>query len=79
MKYMLLMNVPRGGPYQIAGWPATDITAHIAFMRNFAKKLSAAGELVAAEGLGGPDQAKLVRAARLSDSVAGVELKTVVG
>ena len=62
MKYMLLMNVPRGGPYQIADWPAADITAHIAFMRNFAKKLSAAGELVAAEGLGGPDQAKLVRA-----------------
>jgi hypothetical protein len=62
MKYMLLMNVPLGGAYQIAGWPAADITAHIAFMRNFTKTLSAAGELVAAEGLGGPDQAKLVRA-----------------
>lgn len=40
MKYMLMMNVPGGGSYQIAGWPAADITAHIAFMRNFAKKLS---------------------------------------
>ena len=62
MKYMLLMNVPGGGPYQIAGWAAADITAHIAFMRDFAKKLAAAGELVGAEGLSGPDQAKLVRA-----------------
>jgi hypothetical protein len=32
-------------------------------MQSFAKKLGASGELVAAEGLGGPDQAKLVRAA----------------
>jgi len=61
MKYLLMMNTP-AGPYQIAGWPAQDIKAHIAFMMNFAKKLSAAGELVGAEGLSGPDQAKLVRA-----------------
>ena len=31
-------------------------------MMGFAKKLGAAGELVAAEGLAGPDQARLVRA-----------------
>src|SRR4029453_4490010 len=62
MKYMLMMNTPAGGPYQIASWPAQDIKAHIAFMMTFAKKLSAAGELVAAEGLSGPDQAKRVRA-----------------
>jgi hypothetical protein len=31
-------------------------------MVNFSKKLSAAGELVGAEGLSGPDQAKRVRA-----------------
>ena len=62
MKYMLMMNVPGRGPYQIASWPAADITAHIAFMRDFARKLSTAGELVGAEGLSGPDQAKLVRA-----------------
>ena len=62
MKYMLMMNTPAGGPYQIASWPAQDIKAHIAFMMNFAKKLSAAGELVAAEGLSGPDQATVVRA-----------------
>src|SRR5262245_30795434 len=35
---------------------------HIAFTMGFGKKLSAAGGLVRAEGLSGPDQAKLVRA-----------------
>lgn len=62
MKYMLLMNVPGGGPYQIAGWAAADITAHIAFMRGFVEKLAAAGELVWTGGLSGPDQARRVRA-----------------
>jgi len=64
MKFMLMMNAPGGGPYQIAKWPAKDIKAHIGFMINFSKKLSAAGELVAGEGLAGPDQAKLVRAGK---------------
>ena len=62
MKYMLMMNTPGGGPYQIASWPMQDIKSHIAFMMDFSKKLSTAGELVAAEGLSGPDQAKRVRA-----------------
>ena len=64
MKFMLMMNTPGGGPYQIASWPAHDIKAHIAFMIEFSKKLGAAGELVAAEGLSGPDQAKRVRAGK---------------
>jgi hypothetical protein len=33
-------------------------------MKSFAQKLRAAGELAAAEGLAGPDQAKLVRAGK---------------
>ena len=61
MKYMMMMNVA-GGPYRIADWPRESWKAHIAFMKSFARKLSAAGELVSAEGLSGPDQAKLVRA-----------------
>lgn len=64
MKYMLMMNTPSGGPYQIASWPRQDIQAHIEFMKNFAKRLGASGELVAAEGLAGPEQAKLVRAGK---------------
>lgn len=61
MKYMLMMNTPGGGAYQVASWPKQDLHNHIAFMKDFAIKLSKAGELVAAEGLAGPDQAKLVR------------------
>jgi hypothetical protein len=55
------MNAPGKTPYQIFSWPRQDIEAHIAFMRAFAKKLAAEGELVSAEGLAGPDQARLVR------------------
>jgi hypothetical protein len=64
MKYMLMMNTPGAGPYQVAKWPQQDLKAHIAFMMSFAKKLGASGELAAAEGLAGPDQAKLVRAGK---------------
>jgi hypothetical protein len=62
MKYMLMMNHPGRGPYQILEWSKQDIEAHMAFMKAFNKKLSALGEFVAVEGLSGPDQAKLVRA-----------------
>ena len=62
MKYMLMMHTPGSGPYQIGEWPKQDIQAHIGFMIALNKKLRAAGELVGAEGLSGPDQAKLVRA-----------------
>ena len=64
MKYLLMMNTPSGGPYQISNWPQEDIKAHIGFMMSFTKKLGASGELVSAEGLSGPDQAKLVRAGK---------------
>ncbi|MDB4959859.1 MAG: hypothetical protein JWO36_7428 [Myxococcales bacterium] len=69
MKYMLMMNTPGSGPYQIANWPKQDLQAHIGFMTKFAKKLSAAGELVGAEGLAGPDQAKLVRAGKTGEPI----------
>ena len=62
MKYMMMMNTPSGGPYQIHQWAPEDFTAHIAFMKDFAAQLQKDGELVAAEGLAGPDEAKLVRA-----------------
>jgi hypothetical protein len=65
MKYMLMMNAPGGQqPYQIANWPQKDIQAHIGFMIGLHKELSEAGELVGAEGLAGPEQAKLVRAGK---------------
>ncbi len=45
MKYMLMMNTPGAGPYQVSKWPKQDLVAHIEFMKAFAKKLAAAGEL----------------------------------
>lgn len=62
MKFILMMNTPGKGPDQVMSWPRKDLEAHIGFMKDFAKKLQANGELVGAEGLAGPDQAKLVRA-----------------
>ena len=62
MKFMLMMSTPGGGEYQIMQWPKQDIEAHIAFMMGFTRKLHAAGELVGAEGLAPPSQAKRVRA-----------------
>lgn len=63
MKYMLMMNAPRGtGDWDVMKWPAEDLQAHIRFMKRFAKGLADAGELVGGEGLAAPAQAKLVRA-----------------
>ena len=62
MKYMLIMNTPRDGYTQYMKWPKKLLEANAAFMQAFTKKLKDAGELVAAGGLGSPDQAKLVRA-----------------
>jgi len=62
MKFMLMMNSPGKGPYQVAQWPPADLRAHISFMKAFAKRLGANGELVDAQGLAGPDQARLVKA-----------------
>lgn len=61
MKYMLMMNSP-GDTYQIMQWPEEDIRAHIDFMHQFAAQYVASGELVAAEGLSSPEQARRVKA-----------------
>jgi len=64
MKYMLIMNTPRDGYDQYMKWPKKILEANTAFMQSFTKKLAAAGELVGAEGLAAPTQAKLVRAGK---------------
>jgi hypothetical protein len=61
MKYMLMMHYAGEGE-PIGTWPPEDIKAHIAFMLRFNKELKDSGELVGAEGLAGPEQAKVVRA-----------------
>jgi hypothetical protein len=64
MKYMLMMHAPRVGwdKAGIGTWPPEDIKAHIGFMKRFNQELREAGELVGAEGLALPEQARVVRA-----------------
>src|ERR1051325_3728598 len=65
MKYMLMMNAPRGnGDWSVAAWAPEDLKRHITFMKDFAQELHAAGELVGAEGLASPEQARIVRAGK---------------
>jgi hypothetical protein len=65
MKFMLMMHAPRGtGDWAVLNWPPEDLKAHINFMRRFGTELKDAGQLVGAEGLAAPDQAKVVRARR---------------
>ncbi|HTC91877.1 MAG TPA: YciI family protein [Terriglobales bacterium] len=61
MKYILMMNTMRAGQ-GVPSWQRNDLQAHIAFMKDTNKQLRESGELVAAEGLSFPDQAKVVRA-----------------
>lgn len=65
MKYILMMNTMKAGHESegIMSWPQQDIQAHIAHMIKLNKDLAASGELVSAEGLSFPDQAKRVKAA----------------
>jgi hypothetical protein len=63
MKYILMMNTMKPG-HGAPTWPKKDLQAHVAFMMNLNKELRESGELVSAEGLGFPDQAKLVRAGK---------------
>jgi hypothetical protein len=65
MKFILMMGMKTDQKSQSGGimtWPKEDIQAHIQFMMELNKQLKETGELVSAEGLAWPDQAKLVRA-----------------
>jgi hypothetical protein len=65
MKFMLMMNAPRGaGDWAVNDWAPEDLQRHIGFMKRFGEKLKNAGELVGAEGLASPAQARVVRAGK---------------
>lgn len=59
---MLHMNVPKG-PYQMPGWSPDDIKRMVGFMHEFNADLKGKGQLVLAEGLVSPEEARLVKAA----------------
>ena len=62
MRFMLLKHyapVESGAP-TITEWSPEDFRAHIDFQRAHMAELAETGELVEAQGLGGPDQVKVV-------------------
>lgn len=62
MKFMLMMNAPRGtGDYQIFQWTPEAFNAHIQFMKDLNRDLTKSGEFVEAQGLTPPGQAKIVK------------------
>ena len=63
MKFMLMMHAPRGaGDWAVMSWPPKAIQAHIAYMKTLYKDLQEAGQLVDAQGLAPPQDARIVRA-----------------
>jgi hypothetical protein len=66
MKYMLMMGGTKKDAEKvgITTWPLEAIREHIQFMVRLNRELQDSGELVSAEGLAFPEEAKLVRAGR---------------
>jgi hypothetical protein len=62
MKYMLLMqpSEQRLNHPPIHTWEPAEIKAHIQFMQDFNQSLIESGEFVDAQGLAGPEEAKVV-------------------
>lgn len=64
MKYILMMqfSLAQWKTSRMELWPPQDVKAHMEFLHRFNKELTEAGEFVRTEGLGGPEQMKVVRA-----------------
>jgi hypothetical protein len=62
MRFMLLQNYGEveSGCAPMTEWAPEDVHAHIEFQRALNRELTELGELVDAQGLAGPDQAKFV-------------------
>lgn len=62
MRFMLLQNYGEVESHcpPMAEWAPEDIKAHIAFQQALNTELAGRGELVDAQGLAGPEQAKFV-------------------
>lgn len=72
-RYLLIQNY-EGGVCDVpmGDWAPADIRAHIDFQQSMNDELAAAGELVDAQGVAGPEQAKRV----MSDGVAAPVVRT---
>jgi hypothetical protein len=69
MKYILMMNAKKADFAAYARWSKTELAANVEFMRAFSKELKETGVFVASEGLGWPNEAKLVRAGSRGEPV----------
>ncbi|HKV61862.1 MAG TPA: YciI family protein [Candidatus Acidoferrum sp.] len=69
MKYILMMNATKADWECYAKWTKEDLQRNVAFMRSFSKELKDAGVFVATEGLGWPNEAKIVRAGKNGEPV----------
>jgi hypothetical protein len=61
MKFMLMMLATRAQWDSLSTWKPEEFAAHVGFMMEFNRELTASGELVLAEGLDMPSQTKVVR------------------
>ena len=70
MRYMLMMHAPRGtGDWAVMNWAPEDFRAHIQFMMRLNEVLKQSGELVSAQGLAMPAEARVVRAGAAGEPV----------
>jgi hypothetical protein len=63
-KYILMMMGTKADFDAYAGWSKEDLQRNVEFMRRFSKELKDSGVFVATEGLGWPNEAKIVRAGK---------------
>ena len=64
MKFILMMTGTKADWDEYSKWSKEDLELNVAFMRTFSKQLKDEGVFVATEGLGWPNQAKVVRAGK---------------
>jgi hypothetical protein len=64
MKFILMMQGKASDWETLGTWPPADLKAHIEFMHELNKELMASGELLLAEGLDMPVNAKIVSAVK---------------
>lgn len=65
MRFMLMLTLPAGSTeYPLHGWSPEDLKAHLDFLNDFNRDLTAAGEWVEVTALTPPGQARLVRAGK---------------
>lgn len=69
MKYMLLIQSNRDAWRELDKWSQDDIKAMVEYMETLNQELVERGELLEANGLSGPDQAKTVQAQPDDDPV----------